>query len=124
MIFVLGPAVYEDTTYVDGKPTKMHYVIGIVSWGHGCANKGNPGFYFKVTGALQWIHNIIDMPLRPSTHQPSTYLPPTYRPSTHRPSAYHQTNNTIKKTTRNVTLREGNKFIYPTCFTNFNGFNA
>nr|XP_012215619.1 PREDICTED: trypsin-1-like [Linepithema humile] len=43
-----GPLLYERT---DGK----YEVIGIVSWGIGCANRGIPGVYVKNTDYLNWI---------------------------------------------------------------------
>ncbi|EZA52937.1 Serine protease, partial [Ooceraea biroi] len=43
-----GPLMYERG---DGK----HEVIGIVSWGIGCAIRGSPGVYVKNTDYLRWI---------------------------------------------------------------------
>ncbi|XP_044728769.1 trypsin-1-like [Chrysoperla carnea] len=43
-----GPLVYER------EPGKME-LIGIVSWGIGCATPGIPGMYTKVTDYLDWI---------------------------------------------------------------------
>ena len=45
---VLGPLTYEE----NGKS----HLIGVVSWGYGCASAGNPGVYARVTTALDWIH--------------------------------------------------------------------
>ena len=44
----LGPL-----TYRKGKHT---YVVGVVSWGIGCARPGKPGVYAKVNEVLDWIY--------------------------------------------------------------------
>jgi trypsin len=42
-------------TYTTGTPAKT-YIVGIVSWGIGCAQAGNPGVYSRVTHVLPWIN--------------------------------------------------------------------
>jgi len=46
-----GPLVYDDNgNYV---------LIGVVSWGYGCASPGYPGVYARVTYFLDWINSYI-----------------------------------------------------------------
>ncbi|XP_053170529.1 venom prothrombin activator vestarin-D1-like [Scomber japonicus] len=44
-----GPLVtlYKETSFL----------LGIVSWGKGCARPGNYGIYTRVSNYLEWIHN-------------------------------------------------------------------
>ena len=46
---LLGPLTYKD----GGRAT----VVGVVSWGIGCAEKGNPGVYSRVTKVMNWINS-------------------------------------------------------------------
>lgn len=46
-----------------GGPLVTHYrktvfLLGIVSWGKGCARPGNYGIYTRVSNYLEWIHNV------------------------------------------------------------------
>jgi secreted trypsin-like serine protease len=46
-----GPLVFTK----EGKS----YFAGIVSWGNGCAQKGNPGVYTRVSSYIEWIEKTV-----------------------------------------------------------------
>ncbi|KAG8519033.1 Transmembrane protease serine 5, partial [Galemys pyrenaicus] len=39
-------------------------LVGVVSWGHGCAEPNHPGIYAKVTEFLDWIHSTAQVSVR------------------------------------------------------------
>lgn len=43
-----GPLIAE-------RPDKKYEVIGVVSWGNGCARPGYPGVYTRLTRYLDWV---------------------------------------------------------------------
>jgi len=49
-----GPLTWQDPS------TGQWKVVGVVSWGYGCADKNNPGVYAEVQDQLQWIKNILN----------------------------------------------------------------
>ena len=46
-----GPLTYRDTNGV-------HTLVGLVSWGVGCARDGVPGVYTRLTFMMEWIRKV------------------------------------------------------------------
>ena len=53
MYFVLGPVIYRD------EGTDINYVVGVVSFGFGCATPDTPGYYSNVHPQMGWIKKVI-----------------------------------------------------------------
>ena len=52
-VFILaGPITHTK----DGQTT----LVGVVSWGYGCAQVGSPGIYARVSRQIEWIRNITE----------------------------------------------------------------
>ena len=56
--FILFSAPLVNTVEHDG--ISVSYVVGIVSFGKGCAWANNPGYYSKVDQELEWILKTIE----------------------------------------------------------------
>jgi secreted trypsin-like serine protease len=52
-----GPAMALNLHPVSGK--WRWFQVGIISWGDGCSQKGEVGYYTKVSAYLNWINTII-----------------------------------------------------------------
>ncbi|XP_072319425.1 transmembrane protease serine 4a isoform X2 [Eucyclogobius newberryi] len=46
-----GPLVHQHSS--------KHYLIGVVSWGVGCARRGKPGVYCNVEEMMNWINTVV-----------------------------------------------------------------
>ena len=79
-----GPLVVKE----DGRYT----VVGVVSYGHGCATANTAGVYARVNNYLNWINtNVADGwcsgTTAPTTAAPTTAAPTTAAPTTQAPTA-------------------------------------
>jgi len=77
-------------TLVDPTTSKVK-LIGVVSWGFGCARKGFPGVYAEVTSVLGWVKNTtVTCADQTSTEEPpptGPTVPPTDPPTTETPTS-------------------------------------
>lgn len=56
-----GPLVHQAKETVKGEVDYSWHIVGIVSWGDGCAKKGNYGFFTRVSSYIAWIKTIITL---------------------------------------------------------------
>ena len=52
LLLSLGPLTYTS----EGQT----FIVGVVSWGVGCARENQPGVYARVTEVLEWINGEIN----------------------------------------------------------------
>jgi len=59
-----GGPLYQTTTVETGGATStMSVMIGVTSWGVGCARPGVPGVYARTSVYAEWIDGVVGAPV-------------------------------------------------------------
>jgi len=58
-----GGPLYQTTTVTTGGVTStVSVIIGVTSWGVGCARPGVPGVYARMSAYAEWLDGVVRAP--------------------------------------------------------------